>query len=57
MAQAAMTTAMKAFPTTRQLRQHQLAMDNQLAQVEEINKGLTLAMDEYKFSESTLVGF
>jgi len=44
---------MKKIRSRRELRQHQDTMDVQLAQVEEMNTGLTTAMDQYKFSEST----
>jgi len=52
-AMAGITTTLKNIPTKRELREHQDLMDDQLAQVEEINTGLTTAMEAYKVSEST----
>jgi hypothetical protein len=37
--------SMKNIPSKRQLCQHQVVMDEKLAQVEEINMGLTTAME------------
>jgi hypothetical protein len=50
---AGITTLLKSIPTKRQLSQHQDMMDDQLAQVEEIDTGLTTAIEAYMVSEST----
>jgi hypothetical protein len=50
---ATITESLKGAPSKRDLRQHQPTMDERLAQVEEINTGLTTAMEQYNFSEST----
>lgn len=41
------------MPTKRELRQYQSLMEDQLAQAEDINTGLTTAMEAYNVSEST----
>jgi len=46
----------KDMPSRRELRQFQEAMDNSINQIAEANTGLTTAMDQYKFSESTPLG-
>jgi hypothetical protein len=50
---AAITDSLKDVPLKRELRQHSQKMEEQLSQVQEINTGLTIAMEEYKVSEST----
>jgi len=52
-AMVAITTSLKNMPTKRELRQSQSLMEDQLAQAEDINTGLTTAMEAYKVSEST----
>ena len=52
-AMVAITTWSKDMPTKRELRQSQCLMEDQLAQAENINTGLTTAMEAYKVSEST----
>jgi len=47
------TKFMKGIPSKREFRQHQVVMDEKLAQVKEINTGLMTAMKQYKFSEPT----
>jgi hypothetical protein len=42
---ATIMDSMKNIPSKRQLCQHQVVMDEKLAQVEEINMGLTTAME------------
>ena len=49
--------SMKNVPSERELRQHQVIMDEKLGQVEQINTGLTNVIDQYKFSKSTPVTF
>jgi len=50
-------TSLKDIPTKRELRQHSQMMEDQLAQVEEINTELTTSMEGYKFSESAQYEF
>jgi len=50
---ATITESMKSISSKRELCRHRVVMDEKLAQVEEINTGLTTAMEQYKFSEST----
>jgi hypothetical protein len=50
---AAITESMKHIPSRRELRQYQATKDEELAQGEEINTGLTTAIEQYKFSKST----
>jgi predicted nucleic acid-binding Zn-ribbon protein len=50
---ATITESMKTIPSKRELHQHQVAMDETLVQMAEVNTGLTTAMEQYKFSEST----
>jgi len=50
---ATIMESMKGIPSKRELRQHQVVTDENLAQVEEINTELTTAMRQCKFSEST----
>jgi predicted nucleic acid-binding Zn-ribbon protein len=47
------TESMKTIPSKRELRQYQVAIDEMLVQMAEVNTGLTTAMEQYKFSEST----
>lgn len=54
---ASITESLKNVPSKRELRQHQVAMDEALAQMAEVNTGLTTAMDHYKISESTPFDF
>lgn len=54
---ATIKESMKSIPSKRELRQHQVAMDESLAQMAEVNTGLTTAMEQYKFSESTPFDF
>jgi len=52
-AMVAITTSSKNMTTKKELRHHQSLMEDQLAQAEDINTGLTTAMEAYKVSEST----
>ena len=53
---AAITESLRNVPTKRELRQHKIAMEELLNVMTEVNTGLTTAMDQYKFSDSTPVG-
>jgi len=54
---AAITTSLKQIPTKLELRQHAQAMEEHKVQMTEVNTGLTTAMEEYKFSQSTPYNF
>jgi len=54
---ATITETLKTVLSKRELRQHQVLMDEALAHMAEVNMGLTTAMDRYKFSESTPLQF
>jgi hypothetical protein len=54
---ATIVESLKTVQSKRELRQHQVAMDETLVQMAEVNTGLTTAMEQYKFSESTPFGF
>jgi predicted nucleic acid-binding Zn-ribbon protein len=43
------TESMKSIPTKRELSEHQIAIDESLIQMAEVNMGLTTAMEQYKF--------
>jgi len=49
----AITESLKTIPSPRELRQHQCLMEDQMAQVEDINTGLTTALEIHKVSDST----
>jgi predicted nucleic acid-binding Zn-ribbon protein len=49
---ATITESLKMIPSKRELRQHQVAMDELLIQIVEINTELTTGMEQCKFSES-----
>jgi hypothetical protein len=51
-AMAARTTSLKNMPTKRKLRQCQDMIDDQFIQVDDINTGLTTAMEAYIVSKS-----
>jgi hypothetical protein len=53
---AIVTDQIKNIPLKRELRQFQAAMDDSVNQLAEANTGLTTAMEQYKFSESTPLG-
>jgi hypothetical protein len=53
---AAITKSMKYIPTKQELRQHKITMEESLNTMAEVNTGLTTAMDQYKFSDSTPLG-
>jgi len=50
---AAITESLKQVLTKQELRQHRSAMEETMNSIAEINTGLTTAMDQYKFSDST----
>ena len=52
-AMVAITTSSQNMTTKKELGQHPSLMEDQLAQAEDINTGLTTAMEAYKVSEST----
>jgi len=52
----AITDAPKNVPSRRELRKHTLEMDEWVAQIQEINTGLTTALDGCKSSETTHQG-
>ena len=54
---AAITTSLKLIPTKLELRQHANAMEEHKVQMTEVNTGLTTAMEECKFSQSTPYNF
>jgi len=54
---AAITTSLKQIPTKQDLRQHLQAMEDHKVQMTEVNTGLTTAMEECKFSQSTPYNF
>jgi len=51
------TKSRKEVPSKRELRKHQVAMDEQVAQIQEVNIGLTTAMANYKISQSSQYNF
>lgn len=50
---AAITDSLKDIPSKKEMRQHAQRMEDQVAQIAEINTALTTAMEGYKVSEST----
>jgi len=50
-------SSLKEVPSKRELREHAATMDKQIDQVKEVITGLTMAMEGYKFSESSRFGF
>jgi len=54
---ASITESRKQIPSKRDIQQHQVAMNETLVQIAEVNPGLTTAMEQYKFSESTPFAF
>jgi len=56
-AMAAITATLKDMPSKRELRLHGQTMEAQMAQMAEVNTGLTTAMEGYKFSESSPYDF
>ena len=53
---ATVTDKIKDIPSRQELRQFQASMDESRNQLAEANTGLTTALDQYKFSESTPLG-
>jgi hypothetical protein len=53
----AITTSLKQVPSKRELQLHTNQMEEQMQQVAEMNTGLTTAMEEYKFSQSSPYDF
>ena len=54
---AAITTSLKQIPTKLELQRHASAMEEHKIQMTEVNTGLTTAMEECKFSQSSLYNF
>jgi hypothetical protein len=54
---AAVTTSLKNNPSKRELPLHAHTMEEQIAQVGEVNTGLTTAMEGYQLSQSSLYDF
>jgi len=54
---AAITLSLKQIPTKMELQRHAQAMEEHKVQMAEINTGLTTAMEECKFSQSTPFNF
>jgi hypothetical protein len=53
---AAITESLKNIPTKQDLHRHKASMEETLNTIAEVNMGLTTAMDQYKFSDSTPLG-
>jgi ethanolamine utilization microcompartment shell protein EutL len=53
---AAITDLLKNIPTKQELRRHKASIEETLNTIAEVNTGLTTAMDQYKFSDSTPIG-
>jgi len=54
---AAITTSLKQLPTKLELQRHAILMEEHKNQMAEVNTGLTTAMEECKFSQSTPFDF
>jgi len=54
---AAITTSLKQVPTKLELQRHASAMEDPKKQMTEVNTGLTTAMEECKFSQSSPYNF
>jgi hypothetical protein len=50
---AAITTSFQSIPSKRELRLHAQTMEDEMAQIAEVNRGSTKATQRYKFSESS----
>jgi hypothetical protein len=50
-------TSLREVASRCELREYATAMDEQLVQMQEVNTGLTTAMEGYKFSESSPYNF
>jgi len=50
-AMTAVTTSLKNVPSKGELHRHELAMEEQMQQVANVNTRLTTTMEGYKFSE------
>jgi hypothetical protein len=48
---------LKEVPSRRELREHATTMDEQIVQMQKVNKGFITAMEDYKFSESSHYNF
>jgi hypothetical protein len=53
---AAIMETPKNRPTKQELRVHRMAMEESMNAMADVNTGLTTAMDQYKFSDSTPLG-
>ena len=51
------TRSLKEIPTKKELQDHAILMEEQTKRVQEVNTGLTMAMEEYKVSESSRFNF
>jgi Zn-finger domain-containing protein len=45
-------SSLKEVPSRKELKDHATTMDEQLVCMQEVNTGLTTAMEGYRFSES-----
>jgi len=54
---SSITKSLKEIPSKNELRDHAILMDEQIERVQEVNTGLTMAMEEYKVSESSRFNF
>jgi len=51
------TNSLKEVPMKKELRDHAILMEDQTMRVQDVNTGLTMAMEEYKVSESSRFNF
>jgi len=49
--------SLKGVPTKQELRNHAFLMEEQTMKIQEVNTGLTMAMDEFKVSETSRFHF
>jgi len=54
---SSITRSSKEVPTRKESRDHAALMEEQSMRVQEVNAGLTMAMEEYKVSESSRFNF
>lgn len=50
-------SSLEEVPSKKDVREHVSAMDEQMVQIQEVNTGITTAMEGYKFSESSHYNF
>jgi hypothetical protein len=53
---ATITQSLKTIPTKQEMQRHKITMEESLNTMAEVNTGLTMAMEQYKFSDSTPLG-